>query len=254
MDRQPAKAGSSPAPFQAILSNRSDGSSALFGQFVQLARGQSRDVVSAGLQACLKTFPLMAVWPYALAQLSEGRQDLEQASYRMTRQTEAAVARAAAALEAYQAVLTLSNSSLVRRAILVSNASKQVLCTVSQPGGEGQLLAEYLRQEGVKALVVKDEKAPQVIKDVDAVLLGADQYDDEGFINKVGSRNLARHARRLGKPVLVLAEEFKRVSRLPKLTPELAALELETGGKVSRQTVFERVPWQPHIRLISGFD
>ena len=257
MGRLSAGAGSARTLFQAVLNNRTDGASALFEQFVQLARQQPHETVLAGLQACRRTFPLMAVWPYALDRLSEREQDLEQTATYMARQTQTTVARAAAALEelpgqGHRAVLTLSNSSVVRRAILTANAPMQVLCAASHPGGEGRLLARALQEAGARATLVADEQLPQKLAEVQAVVLGADQYDESGFINKVGSRGLARQARHLAKPVLVLAERFKRVDRLPELTPELAALEIEEGGRVSRQTVFEWVPWQPHIRLIAG--
>lgn len=208
-------------------------------------------MVQEGLRACLETFPLMAVWPYALEHIAQG-ENLDQVAVGMARQTQVTITRGVAALLDYLTVLTLSHSSLVRRTIIASKERLgPIYCAASQPGGEGHLLAESLRQEGVKALVMKDEKASQVIEDVDAVLLGSDQYDDEGFINKVGSRRLTERAGELDKLVLVLAEGFKRVARLPQLTPELVELELATGGRVSRQTIFEMVPWRPHIRLIS---
>ncbi|MFB0517498.1 MAG: hypothetical protein ACETWG_12970, partial [Candidatus Neomarinimicrobiota bacterium] len=247
-----ARAGYPGSPFHAVLSNRCDGASALFSQFVQLAQGHSRDTILAGLQACQKTFPLMAVWPYALAQLTQKRHDLKHTAALMAQQTRATIERAAVILKDYQSVLTLSNSSVVRRAILLAHTPPQVLCAVSDPGGEGHILSKALTAAGAKARLIADDQLPRKMADVQVVLLGADQYDDTGFINKVGSRDLALQARRLDKPVLVLAEEFKRVSQLPELTPELASLDLETGGLVSRQQVFEQVQWQSHIRLISN--
>jgi|GEM_PF-6978208 len=251
-DRSSADSSTSPSPFQSILANRTHGASALFYQFVQLALEQPSGTVQEGLRACLEIFPQMAVWSYALERITQD-ESLDEVAADMARQTQATIARGVAALQDYLTVLTLSHSSLVRRTIIACKERVgPVYCAASQPGGEGHLLAESLRQEGVKALVTKDEQATQLIEDVNVVLLGADQYDEGGFINKVGSKRLARRAGELDKPVLVLAEEFKRVTRLPELTPELAELELETEGRVSREIMFEMVPWQSHISLVSN--
>lgn len=250
--RHSAEHSISPAFYQAILTNRTDGASALFRQFTELAEGQPPDIVQEGLRSCQDTFPLMAVWSYTLEHLTEGR-SLAEIAAAMARQTEVVIEHGAAALTKYSAVLTLSNSSLVRHAIV---ACKQQLrpayCAESQPGGEGLALAESLRQEGVEALLVKDDQALRIMAEVDVGLLGADQYDDEAFINKVGSKRLVEHTGKLGKPMLVLAEGFKRVAQLPRLTPELAQLEVNVGGQVSLKTVFELVPWQSHVRLITN--
>ncbi len=240
-----------PAFYQIILTNRTDGASALFQQFAELAEEQPPEIVQEGLRACQGTFPLMAVWPYALGCISKG-ESLQEVAAEMARQTQATVDRGVAALQDYPAILTLSNSSLVRRTIInCGQRPGPVYCAESQPGGEGRVLAESLQQEGIEALLVTDEQALRIAAEVDAVLLGADQYDDAGFINKVGSKRLAERAGELSKPVLVLAEGFKQVAQLPRLTPELAQLEVNVGGQASFQTVFERIPWLPHIRLVT---
>ncbi len=239
--------------FHAVLTNSTDGASALWGRFVQLAQGQSRDVIGAGLEACRETFPLMAQWSYIQMQLKQAGWRLERIASRMARQTETAIERARAALDDFPAVMTLSNSSLVRRAILQTDRKKRVLCAVSQPGSEGRLLADDLRRAGQLVSVIKDERLLELLDFAQAVVLGADQYDEHAFINKVGSLSLARQAGRRGKPVFVLAEAFKRVPCLPQLTPELAELDLEgEDGEVRRQAVFERVPWGAHVTLISS--
>ncbi len=243
-----------PSSFQAILANRADGASALFDQFVKSACGKPLDTVLAGLRACRDTFPLMAVWPYALARLTEEQPELEPIATQMAAQGRAVVAGAAKTLAGLNAVATLSNSSLVRRALLTCDPPPQVLCAVSQPGGEGRHLASMLNEAGIRAALVKDSQQLQRLAQVQAVLLGTDQYDHSGFINKVGSGELARHARLREIPVLVLAEEFKRVDRLPRLTTELVSLELEVEGRTASAVVFERIPWQPHIRLVSNDD
>ena len=241
------------AAFHRVLTNRTDGASALWSQFVQLAQGQSRDGIMAGLEACHETFPLMAQWSYVQAQLKQAGWRLERIAARMARQTETTIDRAQAALDEFPAVMTLSNSSLVRRAILQTDRKKRVLCAVSQPGGEGRLLADDLRRAGQLVSVIDDDRLPELLDFVQAVVLGADQYDENAFINKVGSLNLAQQARRRRKPVLVLAEAFKRVPHLPQLTSESTALDLKgEDGEVGRQTVFERVPWGAHVTLISS--
>ncbi len=173
-DRSSADPSPSPSPFQSILANRTHGASALFYQFVQVALGQPSGIVQEGLQTCLETFPLMTVWTYALEQVAQG-EDLDEVAASMARQTQETIFRGMTVLQDYFSILTLSHSSLVRRTIIACKESAgPVYCAASLPGGEGHLLAESLRQEGVKALVMKDEQATQLIEDVNVVLLGAD--------------------------------------------------------------------------------
>ncbi|UCD37383.1 MAG: hypothetical protein JSW54_11200 [Fidelibacterota bacterium] len=240
------------APFHSILFNRTDGASALFEQFIQIARHQTRDVVVAGLQACQDAFPLMAVWSYALVQVTQHGHELEQTAAEMAQQTVGTFGQGARIIEHYHTILTLSNSSLVRRAVLSVSGPIQVLCALSLPGEEGRELAAALNKAGIQATLVADDQLSQRLSEIEAIVLGADQYDNQGFVNKIGSGSLARLAEQSGMPVWVLAEEFKRVPQLPELTPESAALELEFDGQVSRHTVFERVSWQPHIKLITN--
>ncbi|UCH10158.1 MAG: hypothetical protein JSU61_13315 [Fidelibacterota bacterium] len=239
-------------PFQIILDNRTEGASALLEQFVQQARDQPLEVIIAGLNACHQTFPLMAVWPYLRHQLTGNRLNLEQIAEAMTIQTRNVIAKAAEILTGNEVLLTLSNSSLVRRTILALDPKPAVLCAASEPGSEGRLLASAFSEAGVQTTLVEDDQLSANIGNTHAVLLGADMYDDTAFINKVGSDDLARRARQCGKQVLVLAEEFKRVPQLPELTPELTTLAISSRGKTTTHVIFEQVLWQPHIRLITN--
>jgi hypothetical protein len=240
------------ARFQAILDNRTEGASALVEQFVELAQGQPPETIIAGLNACRKTFPLMAVWPNFLHQLTEKQLKLYQVAKLMEQQTERTVTLAAESLTGYEVLFTISNSSLVRKAILASRHTPKVLCAVSEPGGEGRLLASTLGEAGLQATPVDDSEIPEEVSKANAVVLGTDQYDDTAFINKVGSGYIAELAMQHSKPVLVLAEEFKRVPQLPELTQELATLTFSFQGTTARHIVFEKVSWQSHIRLITN--
>lgn len=240
------------SPFQPVLDNRTDGATALFQQFAALARDQSAAAILQGLQDCRHTFPLMAVWTYALKQFAAPTTDLAAVAGDMAQQTRTIVRQGAAALQPYGAVVTLSNSSLVRRAILATGVELRVFCARSQPGGEGRQLAESLARAGIQAEVFNDGNMELVTAAADVVALGADQYADTGFINKVGSARMAALARQQNRPVLVLAKPFKETPQLPLLTPEFASLDVETQGTRSRQIVFEYVPWQPQIQLVTG--
>ncbi len=255
MDRSPTDPTGSSSLFAPILDNRSDGATALFKQFVQLAKGQSPETVLHGLRHCRNTFPLMAVWPYALARLEEGKQDLTQLAAHMARQTQATIAQATAALQDYQMVLTLSNSSLVRETLIRwwTNAqdTRQVRCLISRPGEEGRHLVAALQQAGCPAALVDDRDLSEALDVVQAAVLGADMYDRQGFVNKVGSGALVRAAEVMDKPVLVLAEKFKEVPRIPELTPARAGLKLQPGNETRREIIFELTPWQQHVRLVS---
>ena len=241
------------SPFQSILDNRQDGASALFEQYLERARDLPRESIIAGLEACQTSFPLMAVWTYALEQLQTSRANLEEIGQGMVRQTEATSNLAVEALADYRSLLTLSNSSLVRRTVVSSGkGAHELFCAVSQPGGEGRLLATTLQKQGITTRLIGDQSIPEHLPQVNAIILGADQYDSTAFINKVGSLDLVLRAHDHGLPVLVIAEPFKQVQSLPAQSPELASIKIMERGQPIHRIMFEWVPWQTHTKLISG--
>jgi translation initiation factor 2B subunit (eIF-2B alpha/beta/delta family) len=106
-------------------------------------------------------------------------------------------------------VLTHSASATVREA-LEHTPPERVVCTVSEPGGEGRELAENLRAAGIAADVVDDTDAEHAVGTVDLVLIGADTvFRDGSLVNKIGTAGLARAADEAGVPVIVACEVIK---------------------------------------------
>jgi ribose 1,5-bisphosphate isomerase len=106
-------------------------------------------------------------------------------------------------------VMTHSASSTVREA-LTHTPPNRVVCTTSEPVGEGRELAEQLRQEGLTVEVVDDADAEHAVETVDLLLVGADTvFRDGSLVNKVGTVGLAETAKEKGIPVLVACEVIK---------------------------------------------
>jgi translation initiation factor eIF-2B subunit delta/methylthioribose-1-phosphate isomerase len=106
-------------------------------------------------------------------------------------------------------VMTHSASSTVHEAI-VHTPPDRVVCTTSEPVGEGRGLAEQLRQEGLTVELVDDSDAEHAVGTVNVLLVGADTvFRDGSLVNKVGTAGLAKSAKEAGVPVLVACEIMK---------------------------------------------
>jgi translation initiation factor 2B subunit (eIF-2B alpha/beta/delta family) len=106
-------------------------------------------------------------------------------------------------------VMTHSASATVREA-LEYTPPERVICTVSDPVGEGRELAENLRGAGVTADVVDDTDAEHAVGTVDLLLIGADTvFRDGSLVNKIGTAGLAKAAKEAAVPVIVACEVMK---------------------------------------------
>jgi hypothetical protein len=138
----------------------------------------------------------------------------------LDRETEAVAAVAAAALG--PRVVTISYASMVIAAVAHrgTTGSLSVLCSRSEPEGEGAATADALRGHGIDARVVSDAEALERVPGVDAVVTGADAVTPGGVVNKAGTRALAAAARRAGVAWIVLAGEPKLVgAEVPVVAP-----------------------------------
>jgi translation initiation factor 2B subunit (eIF-2B alpha/beta/delta family) len=105
--------------------------------------------------------------------------------------------------------MTHSASGTVLEA-LVHTPPDKVICTVSEPVGEGRGLVEDLRAAHISADLVPDEDGSHAVATVDLLLIGADTvFRDGSLINKVGTNDLTKAAKEAGKPVLVACEVIK---------------------------------------------
>jgi translation initiation factor 2B subunit (eIF-2B alpha/beta/delta family)/8-oxo-dGTP pyrophosphatase MutT (NUDIX family) len=119
-------------------------------------------------------------------------------------------AAAAAADRVSGTVLTLSRSSTVRAALDDATVD-ELLVAASQPGGEGGAVAESFAAEVPTTLVPDAAVAHALaVRDVDAVLVGADTVLTDGsVVNKVGTRAAALAAAHEGVPVYAVAATDK---------------------------------------------
>jgi translation initiation factor 2B subunit (eIF-2B alpha/beta/delta family) len=130
-------------------------------------------------------------------------------------------------------VITHSASGTVREAVQQTEPAK-VLCTVSDPVGEGRAFVEELRESGLDAELVEDAEAPSRVKEAATLLIGADTVFRDGSIcNKVGTIPLGQAARDAGVPTIVAAEVIKVAPVPGSQAPELADIE---------RSLFELVP------------
>jgi translation initiation factor 2B subunit (eIF-2B alpha/beta/delta family) len=113
-------------------------------------------------------------------------------------------------------VMTHSASATVREAF-EHTPPDRVVCTVSDPGGEGRDLAESLREIGLTAEVVADSDAEHAVGTVGLLLIGADTvFRDGSLVNKIGTAGLAEAAKKAGVPVIVACEVIKLTPAEPR--------------------------------------
>jgi translation initiation factor 2B subunit (eIF-2B alpha/beta/delta family) len=113
-------------------------------------------------------------------------------------------------------VMTHSASATVREA-LEHTPPERVVCTVSEPVGEGRELAENLREAGITADVVDDSDAEHAVGTVNLLLIGADTvFRDGSLVNKIGTAGLAKAAKEAGVPVIVACEVIKLTPADPR--------------------------------------
>jgi translation initiation factor 2B subunit (eIF-2B alpha/beta/delta family) len=130
-------------------------------------------------------------------------------------------------------VLTHSASGTVREAFQQTKPAK-VICTASEPVGEGRAFAEEWQTAGLDTELVDDAEAPDRVADSSILLIGADTVFRDGTLcNKVGTIPLAKAAAEAGVPTIVAAEVIKLAPVPGSQAPELADIE---------RSLFELVP------------
>ena len=130
-------------------------------------------------------------------------------------------------------VMTHSASGTVREAFQQTKPSK-VICTVSEPVGEGRAFADEWREAGFDVELVEDDEAPSRVGEASMFLIGADTVFQDGTIcNKVGTIPIARAALEADVPTIVAAEIIKLAPVPGNHAPELADIE---------KSLFELVP------------
>jgi translation initiation factor 2B subunit (eIF-2B alpha/beta/delta family) len=130
-------------------------------------------------------------------------------------------------------VMTHSASGTVREAFQQTEP-KKILCTTSEPVGEGRAFVEDLAAAGHDVELVDDADAPSRVPETSILLIGADTVFRDGTLcNKVGTIPLAKAATTAGIPTVVAAEVIKVAPVPGSQAPELADIE---------RSLFELVP------------
>lgn len=137
-------------------------------------------------------------------------------------------------------VMTHSASATVREALLYVRPDR-VVCTTSEPQGEGRAFAEDLSAEGLTSELLADEDAAHAVTTVDCLVLGADSvFRDGSLVNKAGTSDLAQAANEAGVPVVVACETFK-LAPIEAAEPGEAAFDLTPADRIDRYVTEEGV-------------
>jgi len=165
--------------------------------------------------------------------------------------------RAAAAFAAlvhekdWKRVATYSRSGQVRECLASARHAglEGVVLSECRPAGEGILMAQELRGEGLSITLTADAALPSLLPLVHALVVGVDACFGEAFANKVGTAALLREARSVGIPTVALTLPEKTLSELgTALWKNLPLNAPPKSGKATRGIVwsgqlFELVPW-----------
>jgi translation initiation factor 2B subunit (eIF-2B alpha/beta/delta family) len=140
-------------------------------------------------------------------------------------------------------VMTHSASATAREALIHAEVDR-VVCTVSEPVGEGRAFSEELAATGLATDLVADEDAEHAVGTVDLLLLGADTvFRDGSLVNKIKTHGLARAAKKAGVPVIVACEVLKLAPDDP-YEPDEDRVDLTPGRLIDRY-VTEEGAWAP---------
>ena len=117
----------------------------------------------------------------------------------------------------HKTVLTISHSRTLIKIFEIwkkSEPNLKVIICESRPNYEGILMAKEVSKLKIKTEIITEAMSGNIIKKIDAIILGADQILPNGsIINKTGSRMLSVLAKHQHIPVYVLASSDKIVIR-----------------------------------------
>lgn len=183
---------------------------------------------------CRRFFQDRGKEPQQVQELQQSIREAEQTTLEQTIKT----------ISKYTSFLTISHSSLVRKALLglTDPPARKVILGRGLPAAEGEDLADILLNAGFDVDLIGDWELLDRVTEADALSLGADWVGEKGFINKVGSGELVTKAELLRKPIHIIAEPFKHLTNPPP--DESHYYQDWSGGDVQRPVkVFE---WVEH--------
>jgi translation initiation factor 2B subunit (eIF-2B alpha/beta/delta family) len=135
-------------------------------------------------------------------------------------------------------VMTHSASATAREALIHAEVDR-VVCTVSDPVGEGRAFSEELSASGLSTDLVADEDAEHAVATVDLLLLGADTvFRDGSLVNKIKTYQLAKAAKKAGVPVIVACEVLK-LAPMDPYEPDEDRIDLTPPDLIDRYVTEE---------------
>ncbi len=162
--------------------------------------------------------PSMGIIPHVMARAVSVAERPTYAAARLLERELAEAARQSAAqaarrLSRARRILTHSASAVCGEALLIwAKRARQaeVIVTESRPRQEGVALARRLTAAGVRVRLITDAQMGLAVREVDAVLVGADAItDDSHLLNKAGTRLLVLAARDAGVPAYAVCQTHK---------------------------------------------
>ncbi|MEM5801811.1 MAG: S-methyl-5-thioribose-1-phosphate isomerase [Candidatus Aenigmatarchaeota archaeon] len=134
-----------------------------------------------------------------------------------------------------------------------------VIATETEPLQQGIKTVKEMAREKIPITLITDNAVGFFMKEVDMVIVGTDAMRKEGFVNKIGTLNLALAAKNFGKKFYVVGNKLK-LDRREKLVieerpPEEVYHRLLHPGKLTgvkiRNPAFDIVPWKFVTRIIT---
>jgi len=139
-------------------------------------------------------------------------------------------------------IVLFSNSATVV-SVFQELAKKKIFPEIiqceSDPGKEGLVQAETLKGLGFKVRVIKDDDIEKYVKKADLLILGCDGYNNEMFVNKIGTFALVFKFTIAEKPVYVLSDSRKYTKESFKFT------------KIKDNSLFEQIPLKRVTKMIT---
>lgn len=152
-------------------------------------------------------------------------------------------------------VVTVSNSSTLRGALLLASERGiriQLVCAEGRPNYEGRALAKTMSKAAVPVTLVSDAGICDRVEGSCIVLVGADAVRPDTFTNKVGTRALALVARERSVPFYVVTEKSKllpsKVERRVRKEDPGELWESAPSGVKVENVYFEETP----LELVTG--
>ncbi|MCK5833535.1 hypothetical protein KAH81_07690 [bacterium] len=147
-------------------------------------------------------------------------------------------------------IATISNSDTIVNVLFRAKGMYKdfhVITAISEPAGEGRLMAKTLADKGIDVTLVPDAAMGYAIERSNMVMVGADAVTGEFFINKIGSLPMALSAKHFNIPFYVFArlDKFLPSRSLPLSRRFIGPEELnppESELITAKAPLFERIP------------